>query len=480
MKKVYLLVASLVINANIFAQFKNQSQFSDPFPHLEKAIETQNSQLPYFLNKSNKNAKTQGGPFKLAVNPIRDIIINKGLTVGDQNPMPANPNQTPYLFSVFQDSTVSLIASNGAKVNNNQILFGATLDPKSIFLQSSFLPIVTKADPYMVDTIIFRASYVKKTPDIDTLYLWLQWGDSTNTSAYDKRATSIDYVSPISTWRSSVLNPKISGASSAHGNKLRAASSNSFLVKYVLQPTDSVNNPATPAVPQAPYGYSKFIAVPLTSTLNPNGITIPAGNIVSCFYTFVPGGTTYTLGIPFYSFTSTVVPTVNGFAGMYYFQQNPLLNNNVNNLVDHQVDKNSWNAGIIAGRFTRYAMYGGASSYRNQMAWDAALFYAPVIWFSITGNSTVSLNELDSKGFLLGQNVPNPSQGKSKVSYYLSKNAKSAIFRITDVTGRLISSENVDATIGQHEVNIPSYAPGLYYYSLNVDGNISTNKLIAQ
>jgi len=477
MKKIYLLVASLVINATIYAQFQNQSQFSDPFPHLEKAIETQNSQLPYFLNKSNKNAKTQGGPFNLTVNPILDIIVNKGLTVTG-----VNPNQTRYLFTVFQDSTVSLVNSNGTRTNNDQTLFGATLDPKSIFLQSSFLPIVTKDDSYNIDTIVIHGSYVKKTPDIDTLYLWLQWGDSTNTSAYDKRATSLLWLSPISTWRSSVLNPKISGASSAHGNKLRAASSNSFLVKYVLQPTDSTNvlpgtgNPAAPA--WAPYGSSKFITVPLTSTLNPNGITIPAGNIVSCFYTFVPGGTTYTLGIPFYSFTSTVVPTVNGFAGMYYTQQNPLVNGNVNNLVDQQVDKNSWNVGIIANRNTRYARY--ANSYLNQSAWSAGLTIAPSIWFNIKGNSTVGLNELDRKGFVLGQNVPNPSQGESKVSYYLSKNAKSAIFIVTDVTGRLISSENVDATIGQHEVSIPSYAPGLYYYSLNVDGNISTNKLIAQ
>ncbi|MFO0322808.1 MAG: T9SS type A sorting domain-containing protein [Bacteroidota bacterium] len=475
MKKIYLLVASLVINATIYAQFQNQSQFSDPFPHLEKAIETQNSQLPYFLNKSNKNAKTQGGPFNLTVNPILDIIVNKGLTVTG-----ANPNQTRYLFSVFQDSTVSLIASNGAKVNNDQTLFGATLDPKSIFLQASFEPIVTKFDSYKVDTIVIPGSYVKKTPDVDTLYVWLQWGDSTTTSAYDKRASNF-YVSPISTWRSSVLNPKISGASSAHGNKLRAASSNSFLVKYVLQPTDSTNvlpgtgNPAAPA--WAPYGFSKFITVPLTSTLNPNGITIPAGNIVSCFYTFVPGGTTYTLGIPFYSLTSTLVPTVNGFAGLAYTQTNPVVTA-VADLVDQQVDKASWNTGIIAGRNTRYARYANASL--NQMAWNAALFTGPSIWFNIKGNSTVGLNELDRKGFVLGQNVPNPSQGESKVSYYLSKNAKSAIFRVTDVTGRLISSENVDATIGQHEVSIPSYAPGLYYYSLNVDGNISTNKLIAQ
>jgi len=94
---------------------------------------------------------------------------------------------------------------------------------------------------------------------------------------------------------------------------------------------------------------------------------------------------------------------------------------------------------------------------------------------SITG-----VNELEEKGFALGQNAPNPFTGSSKVDFQLAKNANSALFTVTDVMGRVISSENVATTEGKHSINMASYAAGVYYYSLNVDGNIITKKMIVE
>ena len=93
---------------------------------------------------------------------------------------------------------------------------------------------------------------------------------------------------------------------------------------------------------------------------------------------------------------------------------------------------------------------------------------------------SVGINELDQKGFALGQNVPNPFTSSSSVSYELAKDVKSAVFTVTDVMGRVISSENVGTTTGTHSVKLNSYAAGVYYYSLNVDGNVTTKKMIVE
>lgn len=88
------------------------------------------------------------------------------------------------------------------------------------------------------------------------------------------------------------------------------------------------------------------------------------------------------------------------------------------------------------------------------------------------------VKELEQKGFALGQNVPNPFVNISSVEFELAKDASSAVFTVSDVTGRVISSEKVATTAGKHAVKLGSHAAGLYYYSLNVDGNISTKKMI--
>lgn len=101
------------------------------------------------------------------------------------------------------------------------------------------------------------------------------------------------------------------------------------------------------------------------------------------------------------------------------------------------------------------------------------------IGYKLSVNIT-GVNELEEKGFALGQNAPNPFTGSSKVDFQLAKNANSALFIVTDVMGRVISSENVATTVGKHSINLTSYAAGVYYYSLNVDGNVTTKKMIVE
>lgn len=449
MKKIYLSIAAVAISIGASAQvsFNLQDRV-----HTNKAVLAPNAKIP----GKTTAFKTTGGAFNLQIDPIADIMTQKGI---DLNGSSTTPSQDIFLSGIFQDSTV-IFGGSTSNRSVSDILSGVTLDPKSSFLTSSFAPIVDKVDSYNLDSVYILGSYIKKTAATDTLYTWIVWGDTTNTSVYTKFNSSSVWLAPISDWRKSVIGPKLSGYTAAAGNKVKAAapSTNQVLVKYVLTPDDSVSV----------NGRIKYIPIALPST-----ITIPAGNIVSCFYTFVPGGA-YSAGDCIYSFGATP-QNINGFAGTVWNQTSPVVNA-VADYLDQQVDAQSWNMGISYDKNQRHGKY--SATYGNASLGD--LVSAPSIIFHIFGNSTVGIQELDKKGFVLGQNVPNPFSSSSEVSYMLSKTVSSAVFTITDVMGRVISTENVEKTEGTHFVKVKALAAGVYYYTLNVDGKITTRKMIAQ
>ena len=76
--------------------------------------------------------------------------------------------------------------------------------------------------------------------------------------------------------------------------------------------------------------------------------------------------------------------------------------------------------------------------------------------------------------------MPNPFTKESVVRYTLAKDVNSALFTVTDIMGRVITSENVATTTGSHSVKLAAYAAGVYYYSLNVDGVVTTKKMIVE
>jgi len=92
----------------------------------------------------------------------------------------------------------------------------------------------------------------------------------------------------------------------------------------------------------------------------------------------------------------------------------------------------------------------------------------------------VGIEELEKNGFTLGQNVPNPFSNESIINYQLANDAKSTLFTVSDVTGRVVSTELVNSNKGSHSIKLPSYASGLYYYTLNVDGIFTSKKMILE
>jgi hypothetical protein len=126
-------------------------------------------------------------------------------------------------------------------------------------------------------------------------------------------------------------------------------------------------------------------------------------------------------------------------------------------------------AGTWNGRFIPTLAYAQSYGFEHHL-----------ISFHLTDDMTTGIKESAQTDIALGQNIPNPFTKESTVKYNLIKDASSAVFIVTDVMGRIISSEKVGTTTGNHSIKLGAYAAGLYYYSLNVDGNISTKKMIVE
>jgi len=137
-----------------------------------------------------------------------------------------------------------------------------------------------------------------------------------------------------------------------------------------------------------------------------------------------------------------------------------------------------------------YIMHKSVRYNQNAQGWNG--FYLPTyayttpfgweshdIGYRLTVNVT-GVKELEEKGFALAQNSPNPFSGASTVDFELAKNATSSVFTITDVTGKVISTEKTPTTAGKHSIKLGSLSNGLYFYSLNVDGKTLTKKMIVE
>jgi hypothetical protein len=95
-------------------------------------------------------------------------------------------------------------------------------------------------------------------------------------------------------------------------------------------------------------------------------------------------------------------------------------------------------------------------------------------------DATIGVNELESDYLSLGQNVPNPTNGSTTISYSLTQ-ASTISFEIVDVTGKVVYTENVGnkaAGVYTLNLNASNFAAGVYYYSMTAGNDKMTKKMI--
>lgn len=77
----------------------------------------------------------------------------------------------------------------------------------------------------------------------------------------------------------------------------------------------------------------------------------------------------------------------------------------------------------------------------------------------------------------LGQNSPNPFEGKTAINYYLPASTVSASILFYSESGQLIKKEEIHSfESGMIDLNADEVVSGLYTYSLEVDGKIMDTK----
>lgn len=96
------------------------------------------------------------------------------------------------------------------------------------------------------------------------------------------------------------------------------------------------------------------------------------------------------------------------------------------------------------------------------------------------GQINVGINKNPSANFKVTQNVPNPFNAESLISYTLNTQA-SVEFTVTDISGKVVM--NVPAqrmAAGKHSItlNASDFNAGVYFYTVAVDGEKITKKLI--
>lgn len=79
----------------------------------------------------------------------------------------------------------------------------------------------------------------------------------------------------------------------------------------------------------------------------------------------------------------------------------------------------------------------------------------------------------------LMQNIPNPVKEQTSIGFRLAGDFSDAVIRINDVSGSVVKMLDVQSGGGTVTVNASELSPGLYLYSLIVDGKIiDTKKMI--
>lgn len=130
----------------------------------------------------------------------------------------------------------------------------------------------------------------------------------------------------------------------------------------------------------------------------------------------------------------------------------------------------------------------GTSGYSP--AQSSLLYDAPLNeWFYVTTtpmvrmnfNPSVGLEDLAfQSGVRLGQNMPNPYNGNTRIAYEIDQ-AMNTSFEVHDITGKLVFTKQLGRMgPGIHQLTFSAvdFSPGVYYYSLQTEEHRITKKMI--
>ncbi len=94
--------------------------------------------------------------------------------------------------------------------------------------------------------------------------------------------------------------------------------------------------------------------------------------------------------------------------------------------------------------------------------------------------TVISANEEEIAQTELFQNYPNPTSGRTIISYYLSKNTWVKL-KIYDLMGREIRKViDENQTMGKHEVEVDNLTKGIFIYTLETDAKLFSRRIVVE
>lgn len=352
-------------------------------------------------------------------------------------------NFTQYTNTIFMDSTAKSSNSTSSDYVFN-CRAGMVIDPKSPYYDPNFggTPLLTKSDPYTVDTILIAANYQKRVTEDDTLYVELTWGDT---------SASVWSVLSIATAKQFWVAPKLNfSKSDGNVSHITGAANKKLTIKRVLTADDTVtvNNP-----------FAGYIVVVV-----PTGAAdIPANALVAVTYTYVPS-VTYTKGDVVFEYATPVDPaTQNGLGGRLIGQTGYDGTNGKSYYYDSNADHTK-NTSIDYYKTGRYGKYTSAGL--NSVMLPGADF----CWYMgiIISNTPVGIREVNSDNLQVAQNVPNPFTDNTAINFELVANANVNL-AVYDITGKKVQAiEAGRMSPGTHSIqfNAGNLQAGVYFYTL--------------
>jgi hypothetical protein len=130
---------------------------------------------------------------------------------------------------------------------------------------------------------------------------------------------------------------------------------------------------------------------------------------------------------------------------------------------------------ISSGAYYYDQLYAGCGT-------DSAYYYVQdlALYASVTFNGPLGMKELSTNGFELGQNYPNPFNKNTQIAYNLAKESD-VVFTVYDMAGReIINNSYSTVAAGPHTINLAAnqFTPGVYFYSINVNGVKVTKRMV--
>ncbi len=91
----------------------------------------------------------------------------------------------------------------------------------------------------------------------------------------------------------------------------------------------------------------------------------------------------------------------------------------------------------------------------------------------------IGFDEYSGEDLYLWQNAPNPANGSAYIAYQIPTSGK-VTFEVRDMVGQLLYTESQNTSYGRHylELNVSKWATGVYYYTMEFEGQRLTRKMV--